>query len=328
MHSETTVVASSRLAKFAWLCLVYTVFVIVWGAYVRASGSGAGCGSHWPLCNGTALPAAPSTATLIEFSHRLTSGLSLLFVGALFFLVRRSTTSGSTFRRAAGWSLVFILAEAGVGALLVLQRLVAEDSSVARAVVISLHLVNTMFLTAAIAWTALEASFANGNRAFLASGEVVRGAGVRIASLRKSLHLIAGGFILVGATGAIVALGDTLFPAGSLMEGLAQDLSPAAHFLIRLRVVHPVVAVTMAVALWWQLRKLDSLSVSGGMTSNAGFVVRFFLLLQLVVGIVNWLLMAPHWLQLLHLGVSNTLWVSLVALIFSLNRVAKSVALD
>jgi heme A synthase len=312
---------------------VYAVFVIVWGAYVRASGSGAGCGSHWPLCNGTAIPSSPSTATLIEFSHRLTSGLSLIFVVALFFLVRRVTNRGSAFRRAAGWSLLFILAEAAVGAMLVLQRLVAEDSSLARAVVISMHLVNTMFLTAAIAWTALEASHATEggesipdrfSKFFPESASVPE---ARTRAVLKYILYTGAGFLLVGASGAIVALGDTLFPAGSLMEGLAQDLSPGSHFLIRLRVIHPLIAIALAVVLWWQLRAVDSISVTGGLTSNTAFLVRFFLLLQLVVGIVNWLLLAPHWLQLLHLAVANALWISLVSLVFALNRVAKSAAL-
>ncbi|MEY4631902.1 MAG: Heme synthase [Pseudomonadota bacterium] len=322
-------VASKNLVRFTWLCLVYTVFVIVWGAYVRASGSGAGCGSHWPLCNGTAIPATPSKATLIEFSHRLTSGLSLVAVAAMFFWVRKVAARGTAFRRAAKWSFVFILAEAGVGAVLVLQRLVADDSSLARAVVIALHLVNTMFLTAAIAWTALEASTPRETSSPAAgSAPLAPDLLSAVPGVRKGFLVLAAAFLLVGASGAIVALGDTLFPASSLVEGMRQDLSSSAHFLVRLRVIHPFLAVALAVALWVRLGALEKLGHSGGLVSGAAFLVRFFLMLQVLAGVVNWLLMAPHWLQLLHLGLSNALWVSLVALIFGLNRIAKPGGLD
>src|SRR5262249_24948503 len=71
------------LARFAWLLVVYNIAVILWGAYVRATGSGAGCGSHWPLCNGEIVPRAAQAQTLIEFTHRITSGISLLLVAIL-----------------------------------------------------------------------------------------------------------------------------------------------------------------------------------------------------------------------------------------------------
>ena len=70
----------SGFAAYAWAVLGFNLLVILWGAFVRATGSGAGCGSHWPLCNGEVLPRAPALATLIEFSHRLTSGVALLLV--------------------------------------------------------------------------------------------------------------------------------------------------------------------------------------------------------------------------------------------------------
>ena len=95
----------SRLAKFAWGVLAYNIAVILWGAYVRASGSGAGCGEHWPLCNGVVLPRDPSTATLIEFSHRITSGLALIAVVALLVWVWRACAAGHPSRRAAAWTV-------------------------------------------------------------------------------------------------------------------------------------------------------------------------------------------------------------------------------
>lgn len=317
------------LMWLSWGCLLYIVFVIAWGAFVRASGSGAGCGSHWPLCNGTVLPEAPSTATLIEFSHRLTSGISLLLVAILFVLVRRSTIPGSTLRRGATWSLIFILGEALVGAILVLQHLVAEDSSLARAVVIALHLVNTQFLVGALVWTAMSATVsAFGIRLESLCDEAGEKLKILAPGAYRNLLRIAGLFLLVGASGAIVALGDTLFPAAGLVEGIKQDFNPGAHFLIRLRIVHPVIAIGAAIAMWVVVARLERQCDARGLLPRALFFARFCLIAQVTIGILNWLMMAPTWLQLVHLIGSNAVWVSLVILIYCLKFIAKPEALS
>jgi len=123
----------TRLHRFAWVVLGWNLAVILWGAFVRASGSGAGCGAHWPLCNGEVLPRAPALATMVEFTHRATSGVALLLVLALVLWVFRSRPAGHPARRAAAMAGALILTEAAVGAGLVLFRLVAQDESVARA---------------------------------------------------------------------------------------------------------------------------------------------------------------------------------------------------
>jgi len=192
-----------RLARFAWLVLGYVVAVILWGAYVRATGSGAGCGAHWPLCNGEVVPRAPDAEMLVEFSHRITSGLALLAVVALLAWVRRGCARGHPARRAAGWSLVLMLTEAAVGAGLVLFRLVADNASMARALFMAVHLVNTFLLLACLA---LTAHFLSGGRP------------VRVSSRPGVAGVLAAGFaglLLAGVSGAIAALGDTLFPATS-----------------------------------------------------------------------------------------------------------------
>jgi hypothetical protein len=92
--------------------LGYAIAVIIWGAVVRATSSGAGCGAHWPLCNGEVVPLAPRVQTVIEFAHRTTSGLILLLTAALVWAARSSYPAGHAARRAAGWSMVFVLIEA------------------------------------------------------------------------------------------------------------------------------------------------------------------------------------------------------------------------
>src|SRR5436853_6203595 len=96
-------------ARFSIGVLCVNLAVIAWGAFVRATGSGAGCGSHWPLCNGEVLPRAPSVERIIEFSHRLTSGLSLLLVVALCVWAFRVHPRGHGVRRTSAAAVVFIL---------------------------------------------------------------------------------------------------------------------------------------------------------------------------------------------------------------------------
>ena len=159
----------SRLGRFAWSVLAYNVAVIGWGAYVRATGSGAGCGNHWPLCNGQMVPPSPTIATLIEYSHRLTSGLALLSVVALLAWTWRACRPGHPARTGAAASLFFMLTEAAVGAGLVLFQLVADNASAARTMFMGVHLLNTFVLLASI----LEPRWqtANSNKRYLWSEE-------------------------------------------------------------------------------------------------------------------------------------------------------------
>lgn len=291
----------SRFVVFAWSTLAYNLLVVLWGAFVRASGSGAGCGSHWPLCNGQVVPLDAHTATLIEFTHRVTSGIALLLVVAMFVWSRRAFARGHAARLGAALALAFMISEALVGAGLVLLGLVADNSSVARAVVLGIHLVNTFFL---LAFITLSAWWGAGHpRASLRGG-----GGVAALILVGVL-----GTLVVGVAGAITALGDTLFPVATLAQGVRQDLSATAHFLIRLRVVHPLLAIGLGLYL---------LVLSGvvrwrrpGATTHrlAGLLILLFFL-QLGVGTLNVVLMAPLWMQLVHLLMADAVWLVLVLL--------------
>jgi heme A synthase len=122
--------------------------VILFGAWVRISGSGDGCGNHWPLCRGEVVPVAPATKTIIEFSHRLSSGFSGIFAIVLVWWARH--LDAKVFRASLAM-FVFLMLEAFIGAVLVKKQLVAGDASTSRAIVIALHLCNTMLLTASTA---------------------------------------------------------------------------------------------------------------------------------------------------------------------------------
>jgi heme a synthase len=294
---------SWRLARFGWIVVAWNLVVILWGAFVRATGSGAGCGQHWPLCNGVAVPRDPSIATLIELTHRVTSGLALLGLLALVVAVWRSRPAGHPARRAAAWSMLFMLTEAGVGAGLVLFELVADNRSMARALFMAVHLANTFLLLGAMTLTArwLE------DRPV---GLSMAGRGGRAAILGA----LAVGLVVVGVSGAVAALGDTLFPAASLSHALAQDLSPTSHVLLRLRVIHPTLAVVVAFALIVLAPRLPIEDGEGWPLLGPGSRVAVLAGVQAALGALNVLLLAPVWLQIVHLLVADLLWMALVLL--------------
>lgn len=285
------------LTRYAWGVLAFTLLVILWGAFVRATGSGAGCGSHWPTCNGEVIPRPETIETAIELTHRITSGLAFLLVLGLLIAAMRARPKGHPLRRAAALSLFFMITESGVGAGLVLLEYVADDRSPARAIWVAVHLINTFLLVASLAVAAHKA-----------------GADARPARWRaRGLWVLAAALatLAVATTGAITALGDTLFPSASLAEGVAADFSPTAHFLIRLRVYHPLSAIAVSV-----LVTLVAVIV-GRRTPRArrpalALIALFFL--QIAGGLVNLFLLAPTWMQLVHLLMADLAWIALVLL--------------
>jgi heme A synthase len=281
-------------ARFAWGVLAYNVAVVLWGGFVRATGSGAGCGGHWPLCNGDVVPRAPTVETIIEFTHRLTSGLSLVLVATLLVWSFRLYPGGHRVRRAAVLSAVFLVVEALLGAGLVLFNFVAHDASAGRAVYLSAHLVNTQLLLATLAGAAWFAG--------TAAGPLARGTGAVFATLPVALAL--------SVTGALAALGDTLFPAASVAAGLRQELASGSSALLRLRMLHPVVAALCGGYVMFAIVR----AIRTPHLARAASAAAFLLLLQFLAGTVNVALLAPVWMQIVHLLLADLFWIALVLL--------------
>lgn len=299
--------SSRRFAIAASSLLVYTVGVILWGAFVRATLSGDGCGDHWPLCNGVVVPVEPSLKTIIELTHRVTSGVCWIWTLGIWVVALRGFPRGHATRSAAGWSLLFMTTEALVGAGLVLFRMVAGNPSIARAAWMSAHLVNTFLLLAALAWMSLSAWQQDGIRF------------PRDAGSRRMFGGAAAIVLLVGISGAVAALGDTLFPATSFAEGLREDLSPSSHLFLRLRLWHPFIAVLGSGYLIGLativLRRNPERSVRW-----LAWILGTLVLIQIAVGLVNVALLAPVWIQLTHLFFADATWVTLVLLALSSPR--------
>lgn len=292
----------SMLRRYAWGVVAFNLAVILWGAFVRATGSGAGCGSHWPTCNGEVVHRPESVETLIELTHRVTSGLAFFAVLGLMIAALRARPSGHPMRGAAVAAFVFMVLEAAVGAGIVLLEMVADNQSVARTYWMAAHLINTFLLVACLTLTAWWA-------APDARGLTLRGRGPSATALAMALL----GVLVVGVTGAVTALGDTLFPSGSLAEGVAQDFAATAHFLVRLRVWHPVTAITMGVfvigvAVWVAAQRKTP------ETRRVALALVALFLAQLVGGFVNLVLLAPVWMQMVHLLMADLVWMALVVL--------------
>jgi len=292
-----------RFRALAWGLLGYSLAVVLWGAFVRATGAGAGCGDHWPVCNGEVIPRSPSMATLIEYTHRLTSGLAGLGSLLLFFWGRRLHAKGHPVRLGVALGLALMLLEGALGAGLVKLQLVAQDPSALRAFAMVAHLLNTFLLLGAQMLTCVWA--AGGQRA-----PRLRGQGLAGALVLSS----CAGMMVLGASGAIAALGDTLFPARSLAHGFAQDFSEGAHFLLRLRALHPLLAVLVGAGVVAAAALLTRARPGVPGVLRAAQLLGMLYALQLGVGLVNLVLLAPVTLQLVHLLLADLVWVSLVRL--------------
>jgi heme A synthase len=291
----------NRFAKFSWAVLGWNMLVILWGAIVRATGSGAGCGNHWPSCNGEVIPTPQRIQTVIEFIHRMMSGTALILVLILLIWGLRSYAKGSFQRIGFIGAAVFIIVEALLGAGLVLFKLVGSNSSAIRAAAVSVHLLNTFIL---LAFLTLNAWWASGGKRISFKNR---------GSLPLMFAIGLAGVAIIGMSGAITALGDTLFPSTSLAQTLAEQSDPGAHFLIRLRIYHPIIAIVVGVYSLYLARHLYS-QFNSSTGKKLSILLGILIIIQWTAGVSNVLLLAPVWMQVVHLFLADSVWISYILL--------------
>ena len=293
---------SLALRRFAWLVVAYFIAVILWGTVVRATGSGAGCGDHWPLCNGTVLQHSARVDTMIEFAHRITSGLSFFAAVGLVVWTLAATPRRHLARNTAIAAVVFTLIEAILGALLVKLGLTAQSTSPLRAPYLALHLTNTLLMLGSLALTAHLLGRTHG---------ALRGTVRLVAPIRAAAGLLV--VLVVGVTGSLAALGDTLFPAASLTQAFHSDFSAKSAWLVRWRWTHPAIAFLASAFLIWILVRAVRRSAHW---DNRGLSALVLILLatQYLLGIMDVVLLAPVWLQVVHLLGADSLWCALIVL--------------
>ena len=282
--------------------LGYNILVIIWGVFLRASKSGDGCGQHWLTCHGEIIPSAPELKTVIEFSHRLTSGLAFFFVLILLIWAFRKFEKGSPIRKTAVISFIFIITEALVGAGLVLTGNTAETLTAARPFWMIGHLINTFIL---LAFLTLTAWFASSGKRFNFKVQ---------PKILLLLGLAVVGIFFIGMSGSVAALGSMLFPANSLAEGFQQDFSATSNILLRLRVSHPILSISVGVYFIFLAGWLRSKAKENQAVNKWANILSILVLIQFASGAVTLLTLAPIIMQLIHLFLADAVWIAFILL--------------
>lgn len=292
----------------AWATLAFNVAVIIGGTVVRATGSGDGCGVTWPKCGDQFVPPNATVETLIEFSHRVSSFLGGVGVVAVVLLAFWAFEKGHIVRRASVVALVLLVIEALLGAALVLFEWVDDDVSAGRMVAVTLHLTNTFLLLASLTVAAWWGSGKPAPRLPVSR------------STRRWILLGAVSILVIGASGALNAIADAVFPADSIAEGIADEFGPTAPLLLRLRVIHPMLAVLGGIFVAYSAVRVAR--AGDAATGRMSLVVTTIIFAQMFVGIANLFLLTPLALQLIHLLVADLLWISFV--VFGATAVASN----
>ena len=295
----------TRFAKYAWFVLAYNFVVIIWGVFLRASKSGDGCGQHWLTCGGEVIPTAPQLKTIIEFSHRITSTLDgFIVIGLLVwaFLRWNSEKSGKNIRvlRMAVGSFLFVIVEGALGAGLVITGNTAETLTAARPFWMAGHLITTLVL---LAFLTLTAWFASGEKSFSFKAQ---------PKILWLLGAAVGGILLIGTSGSIAALSSMIFPSETLTEGIAKDFSATSNILLRLRVSHPVLSISVGVYLIFLAGWIKNKFVEFSSVVRWANVLSALVLVQFASGAITLLTLAPIVMQIVHLFLADAVWVGFI----------------
>ena len=279
-----------KLISFTKLGIILSILSILAGAFVRATGSGDGCGSTWPTCKGKIIPQLSDPSEVIEFSHRSISGI-LLIVTLIIFIKSRNMSKGTLVRTTVNFLTFFVVFEAAIGAVIVLYEWVGLNSSLPRIIAVPIHLVNTFGLLAcyAVLYKVLLNNFKNIKQLW-----------------DRRFVFVAFLFLLSGATGSITALADVLFQSASFYEGLMEDFDRTSELLTRLRILHPIVATGLSVALIIESRKIQK---------DYKIDVKFLQLLVIVavtLGVLNVLSNIVLLLSIFHLAIADLLWITYI----------------
>ena len=287
-----------KVESYAKAGLLLSIASILAGAFVRATGSGDGCGATWPTCKGKIIPALSDTSELIEFSHRSVSGV-LLVVTLIIFAKTRKFQKDSLVRTVTNYLTFFVIFEALIGAVIVIFEWVGLNSSLPRIIAVPIHLVNTFGLLGsyAILYKILQDDLQSIKNMF-----------------NKNFLLISSLFLLSGATGSITALADVLFPSASFVEGFLADFDKTSEVLTRLRILHPIISSTLSIVLYVYatgIRKKYNVGVKP---------LQILILIAVFLGVINVLSNIVLPLSILHLAIADFLWISYIYVSIDLSK--------
>ena len=287
-----------KLNSYSKLGLFLSIVSILAGAFVRATGSGDGCGATWPTCKGRIIPALTDTSELIEFSHRSVSGL-LLVVTLIIFSKTRRFQKGSLVKVVTNYLTFFVIFEAIIGAIIVLFEWVGLNSSLPRIVAVPIHLVNTFGLLGcyAILYKIVEDDLKEIKSIF-----------------NRNFILISFLFLLSGATGSITALADVLFPSASFIEGFLEDFDKTSEALTRLRILHPIISSALSVVLYVYSTRINK---KYGVNVK---LLKTFVIVAVLLGVFNVISNIVLPLSILHLAIADFLWISYIYVSIDLSK--------
>lgn len=301
---QTTCEQRKKLTLFAQTLFYYTLVVILWGAWVRISHSGDGCGDTWPLCGGKLIPEVERGKTWVEYGHRLMSGVYGILVFVFWLWGRRLLPKKSLAATAILLTFLFTISEALLGAKLVIFGLVTSNDTPFRAFVMALHQINSLLLTGsiAVAWLGLQA-----NDSML---------GKHAVKIKDFFSLRTLSILLFAITGAWASLSTTLFPSESLISGLMNDLSAESHYLVRLRILHPLLAVSLGLYFVWDYWTKSLSTETNELSKKISAQTAFAFLVAIAFGASTLLALSPTWMKLTHLGIAHLLWGMVLRWIF------------
>ena len=199
-------------------------------------------------------------------------------------------------------SFVLVVVEGLLGAGLVLTGNTAETLTPERPFWMAGHLVNTLVLLTFLTLTAWFAS--SGKRlSFRVEGKYL-----------LIIGLAAAAIIMVGMSGSVAALSSMIFPAETLNAGIAQDFSPTSNILLRIRPLHPILSVLTGVFLIYAAGWLKRESGNEAGVARWSGVLTIVVVCQIAFGAATLLMLAPIVMQLGHLLLADTIWITFVLL--------------
>jgi len=297
--------AVKRFSNFVWWVLVYNLAAIAWGVFVRATKSGDGCGSHWPLCDGKSEPLHGPISRIVESSHRISTALVGVLAIILLVWSFRAFPKKHLVRKSAVTVMLLTILEGLVGAILVKRNLVVNNDSGLRLAVMGIHVISTYLLLGSLAVAALAAGDLRPIRFKGQSG------------VGWILGMAAFGMGLLGMSGATSALGHTLRPVDNV---LSAAMDPQTFWMVRLQPLHPLIAVSVGLYLALAAGLIQHLRPD----PKVKWALRWMVIIygaQILLGVLNIWLKAPTTMQMLHLVLADANWVSLVGVtVFALGE--------
>ncbi|MEO5509858.1 MAG: COX15/CtaA family protein, partial [Longimicrobiales bacterium] len=292
-----------RLGRLALFAALYTYLLILAGGIVRITGSGLGCGNHWPKCNGVWIPQF-TVETLIEYMHRaLAAGIGFVVLFVLIYAWKNRALPGfggqGGLLRPVALGAVMVVAQALLGALTVKLDLPTDVTVV--------HFVTALVFASTLLVTAVRAGTFGGDEAAPGDRKIEAGKVWRVALMTTlfGLTVIAMGAMTANTPGASVACQGFPLCNGSLTPPAGSMPSVHIHYTHRM-LAYLLFFHVLAVGILSRRRAIS------GATKNAILAAQIAVVLQVLVAAAMVMMHLPAPWQVMHLATGAAVWFALV----------------